>query len=69
VIAFLVWLWISNIALLFGAELNSEIERQRELDRGEPAEEQLQLEPRDTPKSERAAARADSAPATTRSRR
>jgi membrane protein len=53
VIAFLVWLWISNIALLFGAELNSEIERQRELDRGEPAEEQLQLEPRDPPKSAR----------------
>jgi membrane protein len=53
VIAFLVWLWISNIALLFGAELNSEIERQRELERGEPAEEQLQLAPRDPPKSER----------------
>ena len=53
VIAFLVWLWISNIALLFGAELNSEIERQRELERGEPAEEQLQLEPRNPPKSVR----------------
>jgi membrane protein len=52
VIAFLVWLWISNIALLFGAELNSEIERERELERGEPAQEQLQLEPRDPPKSD-----------------
>ena len=50
VIGFLVWLWISNIALLFGAELNSEIERQRELDAGEDAEEELQLEPRDEPK-------------------
>jgi membrane protein len=50
IIGFLVWLWISNIALLFGAELNSEIERQRELDVGEPAEDELQLEPRDAPK-------------------
>jgi membrane protein len=47
IVAFLVWLWISNIALLFGAELNSEIERQRELAAGEPAEEQLQMQPRD----------------------
>jgi len=69
VIAFLVWLWISNIALLFGAELNSEIERQRELDRGEPAEDQLQLEPRDPPKSDRGPRRSEEAPATTRSRR
>lgn len=42
IVAFLVWLWISNIALLFGAELNSELERQRELDAGERAERQLQ---------------------------
>jgi membrane protein len=50
-IGFLVWLWISNIAILFGAELNSEIERQRELAAGEPAEETLQMEPRDPPKA------------------
>jgi membrane protein len=68
VIAFLVWLWISNIALLFGAELNSEIERQRELDRGEPAQDQLQLEPRDAPKSDRDRERSQQPPATTRSR-
>jgi membrane protein len=30
VVAFLVWLWVSNLALLFGAELNSELELQRE---------------------------------------
>jgi membrane protein len=30
------WLWLSNVALLFGAELNAEIERQRELDEGVP---------------------------------
>jgi membrane protein len=52
VVAFLVWLWISNVALLFGAELNSELERQRELDAGEPAEHTLQLPPRDAPKRE-----------------
>jgi membrane protein len=49
-IGFLVWLWISNIAILFGAELNSEIERQRELAAGEPAQDELQMEPRDAPK-------------------
>jgi membrane protein len=52
VVAFLVWLWISNMALLFGAELNSELERQRELEAGVPAEHQLQLEPRDRPKGQ-----------------
>ena len=32
VIAFLVWLWIANLAVLFGAELNAETERARELE-------------------------------------
>jgi membrane protein len=32
VIAFLVWLWISNLALLLGAELNAELERGRALE-------------------------------------
>jgi membrane protein len=49
VIVFLVWLWISNIAVLFGAELNSELERSRELEQGLPAEKELQLEPRSEP--------------------
>jgi len=48
VIAFLVWLWISNIAILLGAEVNAELERGRELERGEPAHEEIQLPPRDT---------------------
>jgi membrane protein len=43
VIVALVWLWLTNLALLFGAELDSELERARELHRGLPAEEQLQL--------------------------
>jgi membrane protein len=49
-VAFLVWLWISNIAVLLGAELNAELERGRELQSGVPAERDIQLEPRDTRK-------------------
>jgi membrane protein len=51
VILFLVWLWVSNLALLLGAELNSELERGRELDAGLPAEEHLQLPSRAEPSS------------------
>ena len=47
VISFLVWLWISNLALLFGAELDAELERERELKEGLPAQEDLQLPPRE----------------------
>jgi len=50
VIIFLVWLWISNIAILLGAELNAELERGRELEQGRPAERELQLPPRDPPR-------------------
>ena len=50
VVVFLVWLWISNIVVLLGAELNAELERGRELEAGEPAEEEIQLPPRDEPK-------------------
>jgi membrane protein len=46
VIAFLVWLWISNLAVLFGAELNAELERGRELAAGQPAEEEILVTPR-----------------------
>jgi membrane protein len=55
VIAFLLWLWLTNVALLFGAELDSELERGRELQSGIAAEETLQLPPRDTRKLEKAA--------------
>jgi membrane protein len=51
VIAFLVWLWIANIAVLLGAELNAELERGRELAAGRPAEDRLQVELRDEPKT------------------
>jgi membrane protein len=50
VVAFLVWLWISNIAILLGAEMNAEVERQREIEKGVPEEHTLNLEPRDEPK-------------------
>jgi membrane protein len=50
VIVFLLWLWLTNLALLFGAELDSELERGRELQSGLAAEETLQLPPRDTRK-------------------
>jgi membrane protein len=50
VITFLVWVWITNIAVLLGAELNAELERTRELEAGTPgAEQELQLPPRDEP--------------------
>ncbi len=55
VIAFLLWLWITNLALLFGATLDAELERARELRAGLPAEENLQLPARDTRASDRAA--------------
>jgi membrane protein len=42
VVIMLTWLWLSALALLFGAEVNAEAERSRELRRGEPAERELQ---------------------------
>ncbi|SDR81760.1 membrane protein [Nocardioides scoriae] len=48
VIVALLFVWITNLALLFGAELDSELERGRQLQAGLPAEEDLQLPPRDT---------------------
>jgi len=50
VIVFLVWLWLSNIAVLLGAEVNAELERGRRLERGEPAESDPFVEPRDRSK-------------------
>ena len=50
VITFLVWLWISNIAVLLGAEMNAELERGRQIEAGHPADEDPFLEPRDTRK-------------------
>jgi membrane protein len=53
VIVMLLWLWILNMSLLFGAEFDAETERGRELQAGIEAEETLQLPPRDTKKSDK----------------
>lgn len=53
VIIFLLWLWITNLALLFGAEVDAELERSRQLQGGIAAEEDLQLPPRDDTKIEK----------------
>jgi membrane protein len=50
VIVFLVWLWISNIAVLLGAEFNAEMQRAQRIEGGHPAEREPFLEPRDTRK-------------------
>jgi membrane protein len=50
VIIFLVWLWLSNIAVLLGAEFNAELERGRQIEAGHPPEKEPFLEPRDTRK-------------------
>jgi membrane protein len=50
VIVFLVWLWISNIAILLGAEFNAEVERGRQIEAGHPEDKEPFLEPRDTRK-------------------
>jgi membrane protein len=55
VIVFLLWVWLANCALLFGAEFDAEMERGRELQAGIEAEEDIQLPPRDTRKSDKAA--------------
>jgi membrane protein len=52
-IVFLLWLWISNICVLLGAELNAELERSRALEAGEVSSEDEQfVEMRDTDKLE-----------------
>jgi membrane protein len=49
-VALLVWLWISNLAILFGHQLNAERERSAEIEEGTPrAEREIQLEPRSAP--------------------
>jgi membrane protein len=48
IIVFLVWLWISNLAILFGAELDAELERQRAIAAGHPADSEPYLQVRDS---------------------
>jgi membrane protein len=52
-VALLVWFWISNLAILFGHQLNAERERSAEIEEGLPrAEKEIQLEPRQEPKDQ-----------------
>jgi membrane protein len=52
-IALLVWFWITNLAILFGHQMNAERERSAEIEEGRPrAEREIQLEPRDEPKDQ-----------------
>jgi membrane protein len=51
VVVFLVWLWISNIVILLGAEFNAELERERAIEDGmRPEDREPFVEPRDTRK-------------------
>ena len=53
VVILLMWMWLTNVALLLGMELNAERERSRELAAGVPrADREIQLEPRDAPKEQ-----------------
>jgi membrane protein len=50
VIIFLVWLWISNLAILLGAEFNAETQRERAIRAGMPDDVEPFAELRDTRK-------------------
>jgi membrane protein len=53
VIIFLVWLWISNVVILLGAQFNAELERGRAIEAGmEPRDREPYVEPRDAPKAD-----------------
>ncbi|WP_328809074.1 YihY/virulence factor BrkB family protein [Nonomuraea montanisoli] len=49
VVVFLIWLWLSNMALLFGAELDAELMRERAIAEGSPVGREPYAEPRDEP--------------------
>lgn len=51
VVIFLIWFWLINVSLLFGIELDAEVERTKELKDGVPrADKEIQLDARDEPK-------------------
>ncbi|MFV0131370.1 YihY/virulence factor BrkB family protein [Streptomyces sp. HMX112] len=58
VITFLIWLWLSNLAILLGLELDAELARQRAISGGMPETQEPYVQPRDTrtwPREEREA--------------
>lgn len=48
IIVFLIWLWLTNLAILLGLEFDAEMARQRAISGGHPADEEPYIEPRDT---------------------
>ncbi|MEV5595123.1 YihY/virulence factor BrkB family protein [Streptomyces sp. NPDC052496] len=50
VIIFLIWVWLSNLAVLLGLEFDAELARQRAITDGHPARDESYVEPRDTRK-------------------
>ncbi|MGB5065308.1 MAG: YihY/virulence factor BrkB family protein [Candidatus Competibacter sp.] len=48
VVIFLVWLWLTNIAILLGAEINAELDRSRAIAQGAPEDVEPFVDPRDT---------------------
>ncbi len=50
VVIFLVWLWLTNVAILLGAEVNAELDHTRAIAEGLPPEVEPFAEPRDTQK-------------------
>jgi membrane protein len=54
VVVFLVWLWLTNVAILLGAEFNAELERGRQIIGGHPEEKEPYLPMRDEPKARKA---------------
>jgi membrane protein len=53
-VVLLLWFWITNLAILFGHQMNAERERSAEIEEGHPrAEKEIQLEPRDEPKDQK----------------
>ena len=50
IVIFLIWLWISNIAIMLGVEFDAELQRERAIEAGHPAEQEPFAKPRDTRK-------------------
>jgi membrane protein len=50
VVVFLIWLWLSNIAILLGAEINAELDHAKAVADGLPPDVRPFAEPRDTKK-------------------
>jgi membrane protein len=50
VIIFLIWLWLTNIVMLLGAEFNAEVERGRQIEAGHPPDREPFLPHREAPK-------------------